>query len=279
MTSSLMTKTKLAILAAALALTGIAADVTPAQADVMIMPTRIAFKDRDRMKSLTMANTSEERATFRLTFYHQTQQPDGSYRPDKADEVQQYDLSKMMQFSPRQVDLQPRGKQSVRLSVRRPENLPDGEYRTHLKLERLPPPAQKEPLKKGAAVALAINVSFSIPVMLRKGVYDAKAKISNFRYIPSPDGNKPAKVNFTLDRTGKYSTLGNIKIYWTPPGGKERQVGIRNGVNVFPEVSQRKLDIDLTEKGISGGKMRVVYDGADADQGILFDEKSFPVGG
>lgn len=245
----------------------------PAVADLMIMPVRVVFKDRDRMKSITLANTSEKEAIFRFSFYHQKQNENGSYT-NLPEAPGPYDLSKMLIFSPRQVDLPARGKQAVRLSVRRPENIPDGEYRTHMRMQRLSGNAESSG-RGGPAVGVAINVGFSIPVMLRKGTYDSTAKISNFKFIPSPDGAKPAKVRFDLNRTGKYSTLGRVLIFWTPVGGKEQQVGIRNSVNIFPEINVRHMDIDLQDAGISGGKLRVIFEGDDADEGIKFDEKSF----
>lgn len=278
-----MKNTFLGLTATAVLLTGLFIYTPAVFADLLIMPIRIVFKDRDRMKNLTLANTSENEATFKFQFYHQTQSTNGSYLVQSAPADSKYDLSKMLVFSPRRVQLPSRGKQAIRLSVRRPEDLPDGEYRTHLKIERVRDEKQRKSAAsgsaKGARAAMFVNVSFSIPIMLRKGKYDSTATISDFKYTPSPDGKKPPRVNFALNRKGKYSTLGRVLVFWTDPSGKERRVGIKNGLNVFTEINRRDVYVDLTENNISGGKFRVVFDGDDADEGIKFDEKVFPVTG
>lgn len=261
------------ILAVALTLTSL-----PVAADLMVLPIRTVFKDRDRSKSISLINGSNESGTFRLEFYNQKQVESGGYEPLTAANDSPYDLSKMLVFSPRQVTLPGRGKQSIRLSVRKPADLPDGEYRTHLKLKKVSDRLLDSPEKK-ATVGVNVNISFSVPIILRQGKYDATAQISDFKYLPSVDPKKPPRVEFKLNRQGKYSTLGRVKIFWTPPKGAEKQVGLLNSVSVFTEITQRSVSVNLNDPHISTGTFRVLYEGDDADTGITFDEKSFPVAG
>src|SRR5512141_1252221 len=97
------------ILTLALLLSAIVAQpVSTAQADVLIMPIRTVFTGHDRMKSLTVVNTANTAATFRLSFYYQKQTPDGGYtnQGDKPLDPK-YDIAKMISYSPRQVFLGP----------------------------------------------------------------------------------------------------------------------------------------------------------------------------
>lgn len=248
-----------------------------AWANLMVMPPRIIFKDGDRMKTLTVANVSPEDATYRLSFYHQKQLENGTYQPVETPVNPEFDLSKMLVFSPRQVQLEAGGKQGVRLSLRRPENLPDGEYRVHVKVARYFPEEERR-VAKGQAAVIGVNIGFAVPVILRKGKYDTTAKISDAKYVARNNAAKrpqPPKVEFYINRTGKYSALGNALVFWKGPNGQEEQVGVLNKVNVFPEVGKRLVSVNLT-KDISGGTLRVRYDGDDADKGILFDEITFP---
>jgi P pilus assembly chaperone PapD len=266
---------------AALGMIGMMLSSLPAKADILIMPIRVAFKDHERTQSLTVMNTSPKAATFRLSFYYQKQTPEGSYVRVDTPLNPEYDISKMIVYSPREIHLPPNGRQSVRLSLRRPPNFPAGEYRVHLKLQRLSSGEKMPPSKnqQGITTQMTVNVGFSIPVIVREGKNDASAKISDFRFEPaSADGKTPAMAKFTINRSGHYSTLGKVMVFWTPNGGDEKQVGILNGMNVFAENTKRPVEVPLTENNISGGTFRVIYLGDDADKDIKFDEKVFPAG-
>ncbi len=255
--------------------------VTQAQADILIMPIRTVFTDHDRMKTLTVVNTSNKAATFRLSFFYQRQTADGGYA-DQGDKPldPKYDIAKMITFSPRQVNMAPNATQVIRLSLRRSAELPDGEYRAHLKLQRLSGGDRQAPVKQpnGITTQLTINVGFSVPIIVRRGKYDGSASITEPKLLP-PEGNHPPMMSFFLDRQGKHSTLGKVDIFWTPKGGEEKHVGVLNDVNVFAETPRRAVMVGLTESRISGGTFRILYSGDDADKGIKFDEKTFPVGG
>lgn len=251
----------------------------PASANLMILPIRAVFKDKDRMQSITVVNTSDKAATFRISFFHQNQTADGGYAPVAAPSDPNLDLAKMLTYSPRQVTLPPGASQAIRLSVRRPAGLPDGEYRTHMHLQRLADdavPSSDRPKRPGEGIStqLTINIGFSIPIMLRQGKNNATARIISPKIGVSK--GQPAAI-FTLERQGSYSTLGRAKVFYTPAsGGGERQIGILNGLNVFPELSQRTAEVMLTEQPGSG-TIRIIYEGDDADKGIVFDETRFQI--
>ncbi|MDD9899562.1 MAG: fimbria/pilus periplasmic chaperone [Alphaproteobacteria bacterium] len=248
----------------------------PAFADIMILPIRTVFKDRDRSRSITVINTSDKPALFRLSLYNMQQVETGGYKQLDAPLNPDYDLTKMLVFSPRQVQLPPGGKQAVRLFLRGGSSLPDGEYRVHLKMSRVSAQQPTAEKKEGVTVQLAINVGFSVPIIVRKGKYDGAASVSEAKLLPSDDAQKPPKLQLHINRTGKFSTLGRLEAFWTPPnGGGERQVGILNDVNVYAESPRRIVSIPLKDPSVAGGKVRIVYEGDDADKGVLFDEKVF----
>lgn len=249
--------------------------VPTAFADLMIMPIRTVFQGHDRMKGIMLVNAATTPATFRLAFYHLKQLPTGAYESLDGPTTPGYDLSKMIVYSPRQVDLPPRGKQSVRLSLRRPGDLPDGEYRVHLKMSRIERKEMKAP-KEGATVGVAVNVGFSVPVMLRQGAYDAQATIADPKFIPA-EGKRGPRIRFYINRTGKHSTLGRSDVFWTPVGGEERKIGTLNGLSIYPEVSRREADVTISEPSLAGGKIRIIYEGMEADKGKHFDEKTYSV--
>ncbi len=265
-------------IAAAVAITSFA---HIAHAGLMIMPVYAAFQDRERTTDITVLNTDDKNVTYRLSWLNQKQGTDGSYTISETPINPAMDFTKSVFFSPRQVSLQPNGKQNIRLSVRRPADLPDGEYHSHLKIQSIGSP---ETINAGnvpqdsIAMALAVNPGFAIPVIVRSGKYNATAKISDPQFIPAAQANEMPRLQFVINRAGTHGTMGKIDVYWTPTGGKEQVIGLLNNVNVFTEVDKRLVRLTLTQANIPNGTVRIVYEGVGPDKGITFDQKTFPVG-
>ena len=240
---------------------------TTASAQLLIMPIKVIFEDGDRMESVAIFNNSHTPATYRIRFLHQKQLEEGGYQQLAEPLDPENDLSKMLVYSPRQVFLPGQGKQAVRLSARRKADLPDGEYRTHLLLQRISPIDPEKPAKDQRAV-VGINVGLSVPVILRKGRYDTEVSFGETTYTAaSSDGKTPPQLNLWLNRTGKYSALGHVKVFWTPDGSNnEELVGTKNSVNIFHEIDRRKININLTNRGISGGSFRLVFQSDEKDK-------------
>lgn len=247
---------------------------TTASAQLLIMPIKVVFEDGERMESVAIFNNSHTAATYRISFLHQRQLEEGGYQQLEEPLNPKYDLSKMLVYSPRQVFLPGQAKQAVRLSARRMADLPDGEYRTHLLLQRISPVNPEKPAKDQRAV-VGINVGLSVPVILRKGRYDTEVSFGEATYTAgSSDGKTPPTLDLWLKRTGKYSALGHVKVFWTPNGSNnEELVGTKNGVNIFHEIDRRKISINLTNRGISGGSFRLVFQSDEKDKQNVNAEK------
>lgn len=255
----------------------------PSQADIMLMPICVVFQGHQRVADILVLNNSDKTATFRLSWLYQKQAENGSYQDLDGPINPAYDVGKMVIFSPRQMTLPPGARQRVRLSLRRPGDLPDGEYHAHLRLQRVSQtnaPATGLLGPEKVQTVVSINIGFGIPVVIRQGRGTSTASISNPHFIPgSANGDRPPSLEVTLNRSGTFGTFGSLKVYWTPPGGNEKQIGEANNVNVFTEIAHRTADVVLSESRIAGGTIRVVYSGDGPDQGASFDEKTFPIGG
>jgi P pilus assembly chaperone PapD len=262
----------------------------PAKADLMIAPLRVVFKNRDRSAIVSIINTSVHVNTYRVGWEVMRAGADGKYVRVKTDDKDPFSFNKMVIFSPRQVVINPGEHQVVRLSLRRPADLPPGEYRAHLMFTRLPPDKSRKNArdegrtgikKKGAGTTLDINLGFSIPVIVRNGSDDTHVELSQPKFEMVTSGKKIEPVlSLSLDRvSGVFSTYGSVRVFWKQPGKEERRVGILNNVALYPEMKHRDLKVSLMELGIKGGTIRVVYEGKYESQGVIWDEKTFPVGG
>lgn len=257
---------------------------TSAKADLTIMPIRIVFENRDRSAELSIINTSKTTNTYRLEWGYRRAKEEGGYESLEAPLESVFDPAKNLVFSPKQVTIPPGESQRVRISLRRPADLPDGEYRAHLVMKKISGTSGTQPVGvKGGApslnVQMATNVGFSLPVIVRQGEYDAGATISDPQFIaPASPGQSPV-LSLMLNRTGIHSITGSVKVYWAAPGQDEILVGQMNNINLFHELTKRKVGIELTEKAITSGTIHITFEGVDKNRGTIYHEQSFPVGG
>ncbi len=261
---------------------------TPALADLTIAPLRVVFKGRDRSAVVTLVNVTNNLNTYRLSWTLYKMNENGQYDPVALDEKDPFSIDKMIVFSPRQVVIKPGQQQLIRLSLRRPENLPVGEYRGHLTFTRLARSAvnldksgEDRERPKGQKFGISVNLSFSIPIIVRNGSDDQlKVEMISPQLRIENAGNIQRPV-LTMDLTrtaGTFSTYGTILVFWQPEGGKEKRIGFIQNVALYPEVKKRKVTVPInTTDHVAGGKIRVVYQGKYESQGTIWDEKSFPV--
>ncbi len=258
-----------------------------ASAQTMIMPVKVTFENRDRMQDVTLFNPSSTAAvTYKLSWLNRAQVENGDYKAIEGPLNKEFDPETALIFTPRQVTLPPNGKQKLRISLRKPADLPDGEYRAHLNLQRMGKSSPKNipgtNVPEGMTLKMGMNFGIAIPVIIRQGKYDTTATVSAPKFLPaSADGKQPAKIQFDITRNGKYSANGNIQVFWTPPGGQEQLLALRNGVKVYHELNHLQVAIPLKDgiTQVNGGSVRILFEGADPDEGITFDERTFPIGG
>lgn len=255
-----------------------------ARADMLISPLRIVFDDRDRYADVQLVNTGKMITTYRMQWQYFKMNDQGNYDIVSAPPEGQFDPGKSIVMTPRQITLQPGERQTVRLALRRPPDLPAGEYRAHLQFEVVSqidpsPQAAAAPGQNEIAVGVQMHIGYSIPVIVRSGGYDAMAQIQGIEL--KREGPDNGLVLYTdIARSGVHGALGHLYAYFTPAaGGAERLVGEIQNANIFSEVSQRKLGVRLVDENLGSGKLRVRYEKEEKQAGKspVFDEKTFPV--
>jgi P pilus assembly chaperone PapD len=257
---------------------------TNARADLTITPMRVVFSQRDRSAPVILLNTTERTNTYRLSWEIMRATADGQYVKipyNRDTDKDPHSVPNMVFFSPRQVTIEPHGFQTIRLSVRRPSDLPPGEYRAHLLMTRLAPqeaPQKADPNAKTLSMELSVNLSFSIPVIVRQGEDKAlKVSLSSPQLKLQGDG---AVLSVTINRdAGTFSSYGDIEVYWRPPQGKEQLIGSLKNVALYPELKSRQVNVPITaQQNISSGNIRVAYIGKLEALNTTWAEKTFAIG-
>lgn len=230
-----------------------------AQGRIDISPRRIVMEPRDRNSEFTLLNMSDEEGTFRVKIIYYKQDENGTYQKLDTSLNPAFDAEQIIRLSPRQFTLPANGRQKVRFSIRKPADLPEGEYRFHLLATRMSDYGPPAPVDEGEKiVGMNMNISTAIPVIVRHGNVQVTATLSDADYVASNKEGKP-EVKVTINRDGNISTLGTIKIYWTPAAGNTQEVGHVTNMNVFTEVNKRYATIPLQAPLQGPGSLHIVY--------------------
>lgn len=217
-----------------------------AAGDLLVAPTRIIL-DGARGTEVVLNNIGSEPATYRVSLELRRMLPDGSLEevdPASADSHDTTTLA-MISYAPRRVVLPPNQPQSIRIGVRAPQGLPDGEYRAHMLFRAIPeakPVESGADHKEGVSIALTPIYGVTIPIIVRQGSLAATAAIANPRILRAKEG--PA-LALTLSRSGTRSVYGLIRI--TKPG-IAKPVFEARGIAVYAELAARTVKLAISEE-------------------------------
>ena len=256
-----------------------------AHASLLITPLQVVLQEKDRTTEIVLVNTSNETKTYRLR-WEQLDQIDGvgGYVPvEEAVRKERLDLEDFAVFTPRQITLGPNEKQTIRLAVRRPADLPEGEYKTHLKFAIVPNVAPKEDDRKLSQNEIGIGAkvvaSYSIPVVYRAGDYDTKITIGMPNISRNPKTSNII-IMLPMDRSGKHGAIGLINVYYTPEGGQETEIGALGNASLYSEIKHRDFTIVTQEQNLQPGQLRIAFTKAEGDvkDYVVMEEETFPIG-
>jgi fimbrial chaperone protein len=236
-----------------------------ALADLMLFPTRIVFEKNQRAAQLELINQGKTPETYRLSMVNRRMSETGEFSPADTPVPGEQFADSMVRFSPRQVTIAPGASQTVRMLLRKPEDLATGEYRSHLQIDRVADPVgsgsiETAPDESKIGVTLTALVGASIPVIVRQGDTHATVALTQVALLPA--GNEPMSLAFEIDRSGDRSVYGDLAVTFTPKGGAPIEVAKAGGVAVYVPNASRKARIPLRlPEGtpLSGGALRVTF--------------------
>jgi len=251
----------------------------PGIGDLLVAPTRVVFEGRTRAAELTLLNIGKQTATYRISFTHLRMGETGDLKEiEKAQPGDQF-ADDLIRYSPRQVTLDPNVAQTIRLQVRKPEGLADGEYRSHLLFRAVPPESSQpetsveaQEKKTGYSVRLTPIYGVSIPVIVRSGKTSVKSSLSDLAVRAAEKPGDPPSLEMKIRREGNESVYGNLRVLFTPPSGKEQVVAVLNGVAVYTPNAERLVRIALQPPpgvALTKGRLRVSYARAEQNGEVL----------
>ena len=241
----------------AAAFIGAAAPASAATGDLLVAPTRLELENM-RGSEVVLNNIGAETATYRISLELRRMTPDGQLvevsNPTPAEQA----ALDMIAYAPRRVTLAPNQPQSIRVGVRPPADLPEGEYRVHMLFRAIPdakPAVGTDSAIEGVSIALTPIYGITIPVIVRNGKLSAEAGILNPKIV-SEEGRQG--VSFDLSRTGSRSLYGEVRVL--KPGSDEPAILVR-GIAVYPELDRRRVSLPVPPefKGTLEGPATIQY--------------------
>ena len=224
---------------------------------LVISPQLVELDNRQRSKVLTLANRGDETQTYRISVINYRMDPDGSLHP--VDTPSQGDgfATGLFRYAPRQITLEPGKPQTVRILYRRPANLGEGEYRSHLLFQQVPKakPATSAQ-SSGAGLSLQIDPIFGItvPVIVRHGKLEADGELTDLNMTEINGG---AGISLRIARSGSKSLRGDLVA-----SVDGQRVGRLNNVAVYLSTPYREIVLPLTPEDtplVAGRKVVVEY--------------------
>jgi fimbrial chaperone protein len=184
-------------------------------------------------------------------------------------QMQATSIAKYLRYSPRRMTLEPEQGGRVRLALRAPKDLPEGEYRSYIVFHQIPlaPKAlNTDANKDNQSLSLTISayMKIAIPVFLRVG--DLKANISlNTGKLELSQGEQSLQV--TLHRQGARSSYGSLDII----NAVDNQVlGSLKNAAVYQELNEKSYTVPLSSTVLPGSELIIRY----TENNSLFDSQS-----
>lgn len=254
-----------------------------AHADLMLYPTRIVLEGQDRAAQVELINNGKESATYRISLVNRRMTETGEIVPVDTPSPNERFADSMLRYSPRQVRLEPGEAQTIRLMADPPAKLEEGEYRSHLQIDRLPLPVGQTSIETATSsgerqigVQLRALIGASIPVIVREGNPAAELAISGLALRQHETLNLPV-LSMELRRQGNRSVYGDITVTFFPSSGQPQEVGRAGGVAVYTpnDLRRASLLLEPPAKGkLTDGRLQVTYRERPEDGGKVLAQAS-----
>ncbi|MDR7331855.1 molecular chaperone [Roseateles asaccharophilus] len=231
----------------------------PALADLMLFPTRIVF-DKQRAAQVELMNQGSTAETYRINLVHRRMGPNGEFIAIDSPGPGEQFAEPMLRYSPRQVTIPPGGSQIVRILLRKPDGLAEGEYRSHLQFDRVAEASGSSSVEdlarrdqKAVGVTIQALVGASIPVIVRQGDTHAKLELTDIAVQPPAAGSAAGQLSFQMRREGNRSVYGDLLATFTTTAGVTFEVARAGGVAVYTPNAARRVQLPLQMP--AGGKL------------------------
>lgn len=218
-----------------------------ARTGVDILPKRVVFEMRTRSASVDVINRGDETTTFRVDVRDPDATPDAGTVVNPAAPLQA--ATSMFVFTPKQFTLEPGKAQVVRIALRKPADLGDGEYRSNLYVSTIPKKADTsiEKVVAGDKPTVSFRAAslpgVRVPLIVRQGALTGAVALSEATLRPV--GAEGCQVKVKAARTGNASVYGHMQLVPAAEqkAGKRVVLAESKGWAVYSDQLERVFDV------------------------------------
>ncbi len=250
-------------------------------AGLMLFPTRFVLDASERNVAVDIVNKGDARGAYRIELIDMKMPENAAIRQLEEGETDPYSLRKFARISPRRAVLKPDDVQKVRILIRRPRDLADGEYRSHLKvtltednLDR----AEHEDATDNISIQIKSRLAFTIPIIVRQGetFYRVSIEEAKVYYAKTDSAKEAPMLDILFGHRGNRSSMGDIKVTHVDPKGIRTIVNFHPGVAIYRTANRRRIRVPLSlPDGVSldQGQLRITYVEREDEGGNLIAER------
>lgn len=233
---------------------------------LVVTPQLVELDSRNRSQVLTLANRGNQPETYRISIVNYRMDEEGNLHPTEQPAEGEGFAGALFRYAPRQITLEPGQPQTVRILYRRPANLQEGEYRSHLMFQQVPR-AEPTAADTGSASGLSIQIQtvfgITVPVIIRHGALQAEG---GFKLLaPAQLGDGSPAIKLRIARSGAKSLRGdlvarigdevlgrlnNVAVYLSTP---HRDVFLPLDAERLADFSGREVLVEYRERDDRGG--------------------------
>lgn len=227
------------------------------QGNLILLQKRLVFSanDKDDMQIVDFGNIGKESAEYEVSLINLRMTTQGGFETITVPDSGQYFADKNIRFFPRRIVIAPSGSQTMKVQLYDAENLAPGEYRSHLYFrarndaggsEKETTPVEEKKPATDVSISIRTEFGIAIPVIIRKGVSTTVVGLTNLNLVQK-ESTTP-QLQFTIERSGNFSSYGHINVTHVSPDGVETPVGGVMGVAVYTPLQARNclLNLDIS---------------------------------
>jgi len=224
--------------------------------DLLVAPTRVVFEGPKQNETLSLTNTGHDTATYQISFVHMRMSAEGRLTATPPGDSVRNSADDYIRVFPRKIVLAPNETQNVRVQLINKNQLPSGEFRTHLYFRGIPVSrfgaAKHTDPDSGISVHITPVYGISLPIIVRHGVLSATVQLDSFSSVPDSItpfdslGNKRTIASINFLRSGEKSVYGGVIVNFRGVDGNQQQIGVLKGVAIYPPLESRMAFIHLT---------------------------------
>lgn len=239
-------------------LLGMFIGVSSAQAELQVFPLRVTLSDKQRSAQISVRHKGTLPMKYRISTVFYRMSPNGAMDAVAQTTATDLDASNYFKYSPKQVTLEPNVEQVVRVMLRAPADLPDGEYRCHLHFEGMDEIEKRNDAEAGgnqAQMFLKARMAVAIPIIISKGEIKTEASLSDLKFFRGPQGEQLFSVQ--MQKKGNGFLYGDFEILKVNDKGEEQSVFIVNGVSSY--IDKRVVSFPVGKDALVPGKYKILF--------------------